>query len=83
MFHTNMIDKLMKEQARLKIQKQKTEDRMKAQNSRIENRIQILERRSLIIKQNCDDAMAEIDRRLEKNREQINLEKKYYNSIGE
>lgn len=83
MFHTNMIDKLMKEQARLKIQKQKTEDRMKAQNSRIENRIQILERRSLIIKQNCDDAMAEIDRKLDKNREQINLEKKYYNSIGE
>lgn len=56
---------------------------MKAQNSRIENRIQILERRSLIIKQNCDDAMAEIDRRLEKNKEQINLEKKYYNSIGD
>lgn len=83
MFHTNMIDKLMKEQARLKIQKQKTEDRMKAQNSRIENKIQILERHSLIIKQNCDDVMAEIDRRLEKNSEQIRLEKKYYNSIGD
>lgn len=83
MFHFNKIDKLMKEQARLKIQKQKIEDNMKAKNSVIENKIEKLERYSLIVKQNCDDAMAELDRRLEKNREQIKLEKKYYNSIGE
>ena len=78
----NKIDRLVKEQARLKVKKQKIEDRMHAKNSAIGTRLQILENKSLVLKQCADDEIAEINRRIKKNRQQIKLEKDYYNSIG-
>ena len=79
---TNKIDKLVKEQARLAVKKQKIEDKMKSKNSKIETKLQIWERRSQVIKQTADDEIAEIERKMAKNKKQIKLEKDYYNSIG-
>lgn len=35
-----------------------------------------------LVKKNADNIMAEIDRQIKKSKEQIKLEKDYYNSIG-
>lgn len=82
MFNGNKIDRLVKLEERLNVRMQKVDDRRKYKNSQIENTIQYLENRAFIIKKNADNMIAEIKRRLKKTRDQIKLEKDYYNSIG-
>ena len=78
----NKIDKLVKQQSELLIKKQNIQDKMKETNSNIENKIQRLENKAFVIKQTADSKIAEIDRQYAKNLKQIQLEKDYYNSIG-
>lgn len=82
MFWENKIDKLVKQNAKLIVKKQKIDDKRKSTASQIETKIQDLERKAFVIKQNSDNEIAEIERRIRKNTEQIKLEKDYYNSIG-
>lgn len=82
MFWENKIDKLVKQNAKLIVKKQKIDDKRKSTVSQIETKIQDLERKAFVIKQNSDNEIAEIERRIRKNTEQIKLEKDYYNSIG-
>lgn len=82
MFWDNKIDRLVKENARLLVKKQKVDDKRKSANSQIENKLQNLENKAFVIKQNADNKIAEIERKIKKNKEQIKLEKDYYNSIG-
>ena len=79
----NKIDMLIKEQERLKVKKQKIDDRRKAINSAIEDKIQRLEDKSFVIKQSADNKIAIIERKLKKIKGQLNLEVKYNNSIVE
>lgn len=82
LFFGNKIDKLVKQQSELLIKKQNIQDKMKETNSNIENKIQRLENKAFVIKQTADSKIAEIDRQYKKNLKQIQLEKDYYNSIG-
>lgn len=82
LFLGNKIDKLVKRQSELLIKKQNIQDKMKETNSNIENKIQRLENKAFVIKQTADSKIAEIDRQYAKNLKQIQLEKDYYNSIG-
>lgn len=82
LFFGNKIDKLVKRQSELLIKKQNIQDKMKETNSNIENKIQRLENKAFVIKQTADSKIAEIDRQYAKNLKQIQLEKDYYNSIG-
>ena len=82
LFLGNKIDKLVKQQSELLIKKQNIQDKMKETNSNIENKIQRLENKAFVIKQTADSKIAEIDRQYAKNLKQIQLEKDYYNSIG-
>lgn len=82
LFFGNKIDKLVKQQSELLIKKQNIQDKMKETNSNIENKIQRLENKAFVIKQTADSKIAEIDRQYAKNLKQIQLEKDYYNSIG-
>ena len=82
LFFGNKIDKLVKQQSELLIKKQNIQDKMKETNSNIENKIQRLENKACVIKQTADSKIAEIDRQYAKNLKQIQLEKDYYNSIG-
>lgn len=82
MFNGNKIDRLVKLEERLNVKMQKVDDKRKYKNSQIENTIQYLENKAFIIKKNADNMIAEIKRRLKKTRDQIKLEKDYYNSIG-
>lgn len=76
------IDRLVREQSDLKIKKQKVDDRRKEKCSAIENELQKLEYRAFVIKEQADAKIAELDRKIEKNRKQIKLERDYYNSIA-
>ena len=82
LFFGNKIAKLVKQQSELLIKKQNIQDKMKETNSNIENKIQRLENKAFVIKQTADSKIAEIDRQYAKNLKQIQLEKDYYNSIG-
>ena len=79
----NKIDRLVKKQGKLAVKKQQVDDKRKARNSVIENKMQVLQNKAFIIKQNADNTIAELERQMKKNVEQIKLEKDYYNSIGE
>lgn len=76
------IDRLVKEQSELKIKKQKVDDKRKERCSAIENKLQKLEYKAFVIKEQADATLAELDRKIEKNQKQIKLERDYYNSIA-
>lgn len=82
MLFQSKIDRLVKEQSDLKIKKQKVDDKRKEKCSAIENQLQKLEYRAFVIKEQADAKLAELDRKIEKNKKQIKLERDYYNSIA-
>lgn len=79
----NKIDALVKAQERLKVKKQKVDDKRKATCSAIGDTIQRLEDRAFVIKQSADNRIAVIERKLKKIKGQLALEIKYNNSIAE
>lgn len=78
----SILDKLIKEQAKLIVAKQRTIDLRNRTNSLLETKIQSLENRAFINKQNSDNKIEELERKFDRNKKQIALEKDYYNSIG-
>ena len=78
----NTIDMLVKENEKLKLERQMVEDRQNEENSRIETAIKELENRAFRNKQEADTKIAELERRIEKNEKQINLEAEYYSKIA-
>lgn len=78
----NKIDRLVDAQARLIVKKQKIEDRKNETNSRIETEIKALENKAFRNKQIADGKLAELDREIAKNKEQISLEARYYNKLA-
>lgn len=81
MIFISKIDRLVKEQSKLKIKKQKLDDRRKEKCSAIENKLQKLEYKAFVIKEQTDATLSEIDRKIKKNQKQIRLERDYYNAI--
>lgn len=71
------IDRLLTEQSRLAVKKQKVIDRKNEENSRIETKIKVLENYSQRVNKTAKNNVAEIDRQLAKNRELLQLEAKY------
>lgn len=78
----NKIDRLVRQQARLAVKRQRIDDSWKAKNANLGNKIQKLESKTVLIKQDAENRIAEIDRQIKKNKEQIKLEKDYYNDTG-
>ena len=76
------IDKLVCEQAKLIVKKQKVEDTQNETNSRIETEIKELENKAFRNKQIADGKIAELERQIAKNKEQIDLEARYYNRLA-
>ena len=76
------IDKLVCEQAKLIVKKQKVEDKQNETNSRIETEIKELENKAFRNKQIADGKIAELERQIAKNKEQIDLEARYYNRLA-
>lgn len=81
MFNKVTIEKLMREQSRLLVKKQKIRDTQNEENSRIETNIREFENKAYRLKQIADGKIAAIDRLLQKNQEQLGLEAKYYNKL--
>lgn len=76
------IDKLVKENERLVVERQKVKDKQNETNSKIETKIKELENLAYRNKQEADAETAKLTRKIEKNQEQIDLEAKYYNKIA-
>jgi len=76
------LEKLVKEQGELKIKRQKVDDKRKERCSAIENKLQKLEYKAFVIKEQADAQIAEIDRFIEKNHKQIILEVEHAKSIA-
>lgn len=79
---TNKIDRLVKENERMVVARQKVQDRQNETNSSIETKIKELENLAYRNKQEADAKVAELTRKIEKNQEQIDLEAKYYNKVA-
>lgn len=78
---TNKIDELIKENERLKVERQKVEDKKNEANSKLETRIsahetiiKALRDKSFRNDEICKNTFAVIDREIERNEEQIKLE---------
>lgn len=80
-FYKSKVEKLLVEQSKLAVKKQKIIDRKNEENSRIETAIKVLENDSQRINKICKNKVAEIDRKLRKNRELLQLEAKYNNQV--
>lgn len=78
----NTIDRMVKENEQLKLEKQRVIDNQNEENSRIETAIRELENKAFRNKQVADTRVAELDRRIEKNEKQIKLEAEYYDKIA-
>lgn len=76
------IDKLVKGNEQLVVERQKIKDKQNETNSKIETKIKELENLAYRNKQQADAAVANLTRKIEKNQEQIDLEAKYYNKIA-
>ena len=81
----NIIDSLVRENASLKVLKQKLEDKKNEANSKLETRISALDTKSRALRdkslRNVDvyqNKVADIDRTIEKNEKQMKLEADYY-----
>ena len=79
----NPIEKLIKEKTSLVIEKQMIENKTKAKNSKIENKIDTLMNRAFVNRQTAEDKIANIDRQIKKIEDQIKLEKQYNAYIGD
>ena len=82
MMNKKTIDMLVKENERLRVKRQRIEDKTFEENSRIETAIKELENRAYRNKQLAEATIAQMDRAIEKNEKQINLEAEYYNKIA-
>lgn len=78
----NRIDKLVKDNEVLVVERQRVQDKQNETNSKIETKIKELENLAYRNKQEADAKVAELTRRIEKNQEQIDLEAKYYNKVA-
>ena len=79
----NPIEKLIKDKTSLVIEKQLIENKTKAKNSKIENKIDTLMNRAFVNRQTAEDKIANIDRQIKKIEDQIKLEKQYNAYIGD
>lgn len=79
--HESKIDILVKEQSKLIVEKQKIKDSLNEENSRIETKIKELENLSYRNKQIADGKIAELDRKIKKGQDQIDLEANYYSDL--
>lgn len=71
------IDRLLSEQNKLLVKRQKVKDRKNEANSRIETKLKVLENEAFRIDKVAKGRIAEIDRQLQKNAELMTLEAKY------
>lgn len=71
------IEKLLIEQNKLKVKRQKVIDRKNEANSRIETKLKVLENEAFRIDKVAKGKIAEIDRQYQKNAELMRLEAKY------
>lgn len=78
----NKIDKLVRENERIVVGRQRVKDKQNETNSNIETKIKALEDLAFRNKQKADTKIANLTRKLEKNVEQIDLEAKYYNKVA-
>ena len=78
----NTIDRMVKENEQLKLEKQMVQDRQNEENSRIETAIRELENKAFRNKQVADTRVAELERKIEKNEKQIKLEAEYYDKLA-
>ena len=76
------IDKLVKENEQLVVERQRIKYKQNETNSKIETKIKELENLAYRNKQQADAEVANLTRKIEKNQEQIDLEAKYYNKIA-
>jgi hypothetical protein len=76
------IDKLVKENEKIVVERQRVKDKQNETNSKIETKINELENLAYRNKQSADAEVAKLTRKLEKNQEQIDLEAKYYNKVA-
>ncbi len=75
------IDELVREKETFIIKKQRLEDRLQEENSKIETRIKTLENKAYRKKVGTDTLLASIDRALNKIDKLIELEKEYVCSL--
>jgi len=84
----NIIDTLVKENASLKVLKQKLEDKKNEANSKLETRISALDTKARALRDKSlrnvevyQNRVADIDRIIEKNEKQMKLESDYYKKL--
>jgi hypothetical protein len=80
-FFKSKIDRLVDEQAELENTKQKVKDKQNEVNGKIETKVNALIQKSYRNKDKADSRIAEIDRKIEKNKKLINVEVAYAQSI--
>ena len=78
----NKIDKLVRENEKIVVERQRVKDKQNETNSNIETKIKALEDLAFRNKQKADTKIANLTRKLDKNVEQIDLEAKYYNKVA-
>lgn len=76
------VDCLVAENESLKIERQNVLDRQNERNSAIETKLKKLENKAFQNKSEADAAIAEIERKIDKNNQLIKIEIEYANSIG-
>lgn len=84
----NIIDSLVRENAALKVLKQKLEDKKNEANSKLETRISALDTKARALRDKSlrnvevyQNKVADIDRTIEKNEKQMKLEADYYKKL--
>ena len=84
----NIIDSLVRENASLKVLKQKLEDKKNEANSKLETRISALDTKARALRDKSlrnvevyQNKVADIDRTIEKNEKQMKLEADYYKKL--
>ena len=76
------IDRLLVDQSGLRMKKEKIKNNIQSKNSKIETKIQNLEYKAFANREKLDTQTAEIDRKLDKIKDQIALERKYNQNIS-
>lgn len=84
----NIIDSLVRENAALKVLKQKLEDKKNEANSKLESKSNVLDAKAQALRDKAlrnneiyKNKVAEIDRIIEKNNKLMNLEADYYKQL--
>lgn len=76
------IDRLLVEQSELRMKKEKLKNKIQSKNSKIETKIQNWEYKAFANREMLETKNAEFDRKLEKIKDQIALERKYNQNIS-